>query len=67
MADDATAYDGMVEGRYEGPDYTNLYVKIGETAGGMLTIPQSDLPSARVGDKVQVALFLRPESGEEGA
>ena len=76
MADDAIAYDGIVVGeemqiRYSdnGEAYyiTKLTIKeagSGELMRFFIDIPASDLPTARVGDKVQVALFLRPEEAE---
>lgn len=64
MADDAIAYDGVVEGKYEQKEFANLYIVVNGAAGGRLTVPLADLPSAKPGDKVQVALFLRPEAGD---
>lgn len=71
MADDATAYDAKVkseEERYHFDDDNNKsYVRYfcvrmdnEDGASVYIDVPASDLPTARVGDKVQVALFLRP-------
>lgn len=76
MADDAIAYDAKIkseEERYHFDDdnhksYGRFFSVRMDTDGGAcvyIDVPASDLPSARVGDRVQVALFLRPE-GDNG-
>lgn len=75
MADDAIAYDAKVTSEEERPHFDENNNKSyarwfcvrmedeedGASVSVYIDVPASDLPSARVGDKVQVALFLRPE------
>lgn len=76
MADDAISFECRVESEDLIPDYEDtengieylpewrrIQIRTVDSSGyGTVSIsmPLSDLPSARVGDKVQVALFLRP-------
>lgn len=77
MADDAIAYDAKIKSEEERPHFDEnnnksyarwFCVRMEDEEDGAsvyIDVPASDLPSARVGDRVQVALFLRPE-GDNG-